>query len=360
MKKPVSNIYSAETDVKLILDTGRFLFTGAAYSFDRGRKILAPSKFSAVFLKPKYTGAEKSLLQNFMVECFTVAGVLNYDLQQKLKSTAAEILKSGEEKDPYKKFIKSAKEIIPRYQADGKIAPDGHLKTNFRTAVSSAYHGSLWNSINNSGIYAAAQYSTAKDNMVRPEHRLLEGKIYYLGDPILEIIWTPNGHNCRCKFIPLTHAEIAGKTIENAVRSPEEAKQLIKDAGISKDFARNSGSVKSIWGKWLDSELRNKNVDEIFLAMKEYARDNMPAEDQIVKESLKNSSKLFENSNEVWGERHYSKSSESYSTTVTFIRIKSDHIEVIISKDGQLGEVKKYGLDRLDDLRKGVLININN
>lgn len=358
MKKKVSGI-DILPRVDWIIKTGAYLYKGASYAFDRGRKIQTPPKFSGNFLKPKYTGAEKKLLQNFMVECFTVAGVLNYDLQEKLKSTAAQILKSDKEKDPYKKFIKAAKEIIPHYQTDGKMTPDGHLKTNFRTAVSSAYHGSMWNSINNAGIYAAAQYSTAKDNKVRPEHQALEGKIYYLGDPILEIIWCPNGHNCRCKFIPKTASEIAGITVENSLRTPDEAKQLIKTAGISKDFARNSGSAKSIWNKWLDSELRNKDVEQIFIAMKEYARDNMPAADSIIKESLKNSSKLFENSSEVWGERNFVKSEESYSTTVTFIRIKNDHIEVVVSKDGQLGEMKKYDLDKIDDLRKGVLITIN-
>lgn len=346
------------TDVEMIMKTGRYIFDGVLFGFSKARRYQKLTKFSqSDFINRKYTGVEKKLLQNFMVESFTVAGVLNYDLQEKLKEAAAEILKREDESDPKKLFIEEAKKIIPQYQYDGKIPPEGHLKTNFRTAVTSAYHGSLWQTTKAAGIYTALEYNTRRDPKVRPEHATLDGLIYYIDDPIWNTIYAPNDWNCRCFVTPKTVDELVGKEVQSPLRDPEATRKIIKDAGISKEFARNSGMTESIWGKWLDTELSGKNVDKIFSAMKDYAKDNMPAEDSIVKESLKQSPKLFDASNEVWGSR--TKSGEGYSSSVTFIRIKKDYFEVIISNDGALSEVKKYDLSRLDDFRKGVLIKIN-
>lgn len=346
------------TDVELILKTGGYIFDGVSSGFDKGRKLSPLPKFSQDnLLNIKYTGVEKKLLQNFMVESFTVAGVLNYDLEEKLKVTAAEILKREDTKDPKKLFLAEAKKIIPQYQYDGKIPPDGHLLTNFRTAVSSAYHGSMWQKITGAGIYAALQYKTREDSKVREAHRKLQDKIFYLEDEIWKWIFPPNGFNCRCYVIALRLEELKGKTVETPVRTEEETKIILKDADLSDDFARNSGMTHSIWNKWLDAELKNKDVDKIFTAMKEYAGKNMPAADQIVKESLKLSSKLYSASNEVWGDRR--KGKNDYSSTINFIRIKQDYFEVITSTDGILSEVKQHDLSKLDEFRKGVLIKLN-
>ena len=347
------------TDVNMILKTGRYIFDGVVFGFRKGRKLQRSPKFSDDnFISRKYTGVEKKLLQNFMVESFTVAGVLNYDLQEKLKQTAAEILKRKDETDPKKLFIEEAKRIIPQYQFDGKIPPDGHLKTNFRTAVSSAYNGSLWNKIQEAGIYSALQYKTRDDSKVRESHRKLHDKIYYLGDPIWDSIAPPNGFNCRCYTTPLTVDELTGKTVENPARTEAETKQIIKEAALSDEFNRNSGQTMSIWNKWLDAELKSKDVNRIFNDMKSYAKENMPAEESIVKDSLKMSPKLFEMSSEVWGERRSGKDG-SYTSNIYFIRIKKDYFDLLISKDGVLSDVKQYDLSKLDEFRKGVLIRVN-
>lgn len=351
---------SRYTDVELILRTGEYIYRGVTYGFDKGRLLQSPpSKFSDDnFLKRKYTGTEKSLLQNFMVESFTVAGVLNYDLQEKLKKTAADILAQDQETDPKKLFIEKAKQIIPSYQYDGSMPPDGHLKTNFRTAVNSAYHGSLWNKIEASGIYVALEYETRGDSKVRPAHRLLNGKIYYKEDPIWKLIYPPNDHNCRCRVIPKTLDEIKGVTVENPVRTEDEEKQLLKDTGVSDEFARNSGMTHSIWNKWLESELKAKDINQIYDRMKGYASENMPAKDSIVKESLKQDSKLFSVSSEVWGREKFNKKADQYESSVTFIKIFQDKFEVIVSVNGVLSEVKIYDLKELDNFRDGILIKI--
>lgn len=270
--------FEVTTNIELILSTGEYLFKGILYGFDKGRKKdPAPMKLDSTsnIYSKKYTGAEKKMLQNFMAESFTVAGVLNFRMQEKLKQLAADILKGktgeqvsrGEEKvDPNKLFVERAKELLHQYQYDGKIAPDGHLKANFNTAVSSAYHGSLWQKTQDAGIYSALQYKTRKDSKVRDSHRSLDDKIFYIADPIWKTIYPPNGWNCRCYTTPLTVTEIVGKQIEDSQRNPEAEKTIIKDAKISKEFARNSGMTYSIFGKWLDSELEAISWTSVFKA----------------------------------------------------------------------------------------------
>ncbi len=363
--------FEITTNIELILSTGEYLFKGILYGFDKGRK-KDPAPMKLDNTKPiysnKYTGAEKKMLQNFMAESFTVAGVLNFRMQEKLKQLAADILKGktgeqvsrGEEKvDPKKLFVERAKELMKQYQYDGKIPPEGHLKANFNTAVSSAYHGSLWQKTQDAGIYSALQYKTRKDSKVRDSHRSLDDKIFYIDDEIWKTIYPPNGWNCRCYTTPLTMNELVGKEVENAGRDSEAEKKIIKDANVSKEFARNSGVTHSIWNKWLESELDQKDLAQIFNRMKEYANEKMPAKDSIVEESLKLNSKLFTASNEVWGLENYDSKNKVYVSTINFIKFLKDSVQVISSNAGALSEVKTYKYSELDDLRIGVLIKIN-
>lgn len=268
--------FEVTTNIEMILSTGEYLFKGVLYGFDKGRKKdPTPMKLDLTnqIYSRKYTGAEKKMLQNFMAESFTVAGVLNFRMQEKLKQLAADILKGktgeqvsrGEEKvDPNKLFVERAKELMRQYQYDGKIPPEGHLKANFNTAVSSAYHGSLWQKTQDAGIYSALQYKTRKDSKVREAHRSLDDRIFYIDDPIWKTIYPPNGWNCRCYTTPLTVTEIVGKQVEDSQRDPEAEKKIIKDANVSKEFARNSGMSQSIWNKWLDAELVDTNWTTVF------------------------------------------------------------------------------------------------
>lgn len=271
--------FEVTTNIELILSTGEYLFKGILYGFDKGRKKdPAPMKLDSTsnIYSKKYTGAEKKMLQNFMAESFTVAGVLNFRMQEKLKQLAADILKGktgeqvsrGEDKvDPNKLFIERAKELLHQYQYDGKMPPDGHLKANFNTAVSSAYHGSLWQKTQDAGIYSALQYKTRKDSKVRDSHRSLDDKIFYINDDIWKTIYPPNGWNCRCYTTPLTITELVGKEVENPLRDFDAKKKIITDAKISKEFGRNSGMTNSIFGEWLDSELEATSWVSVFKAV---------------------------------------------------------------------------------------------
>lgn len=66
------------------------------------------------------------------------------------------------------------------------------------------------------------QYATVGDGRVRPEHAILDGMVRPKDDPIWQILWTPNGWNCRCQLIELTE--------------PQKSTPVPKGAGPDKGF----------------------------------------------------------------------------------------------------------------------------
>ena len=219
-----------------------------------------------------YTDVDLAMISNFKVEAFTVAGVMSYELEEKLKKLAVEI-QSGKhplaegETDIKKVWKDEAMNILADYIPVADMPPPSYLQTNLQTAINSSYHGSRWQRLqdpNIKNLYPAYQYKTRKDGRVRPEHVTLDDKIFQNEDPIWSRIIPPNGWNCRCYFTPLTSEEIQSSNSPLEPISDEVAlKRIIKQAGISKDFDRNPGEVRSIWGKWLQSNLSGKNYDNI-------------------------------------------------------------------------------------------------
>lgn len=264
---------------KLIQKTGRYLFNAIKYSFDRARAGREPEKFSndPFNIERKYSGIERSMLQNFLVESFMVSGVLSYDLQEKLKELAVKIMNdpafqtsiSGKTVDPNKEFIRLAQGMIAKYNYTGETPPEGPLQTNLRTAISSAWNASNWNKINESGVYPALQYKTMADNRVREEHAKLHDRVWLIDDPVWDSIMPPNSYNCRCRVKPITHDELGQHYVEPTT---DQMRADIKvEAGISKEFDRNSGKVRSIWQKWINSKLEKVNWEKVTQRLSDYA-----------------------------------------------------------------------------------------
>ena len=157
------------------------------------------------YLSTDFNETDKKLLRNFEQECFTVACVGSYELEEKLKQAAVDILNKPESDtgNRFEAFIKEARDLMDGYlpPKDGKAPQTGWLKTNFQTAVTSAYNASQWQMLHDpaiEGLYPAYQYKTREDARVRDEHRALNNSVYYAHDDIWKSIYPPNGWNCRC------------------------------------------------------------------------------------------------------------------------------------------------------------------
>jgi SPP1 gp7 family putative phage head morphogenesis protein len=215
------------------------------------------------YLSIDFNDTDKKLLRNFEQECFTVACVGSYELEEKLKQAAVEILNKPETDtgNRFQAFIKEARDLMDGYlpPKDGKAPQTGWLKTNFQTAVSSAYNASQWQMLHDpaiAGLYPAYQYKTREDARVRDEHRALNNSVYYAHDDIWKSIYPPNGWNCRCYIKYLSQDEIRQPGNEPIELSPEMRTELIKQAKIHPDFNRNSGITGHIFDKWNKAKLK--------------------------------------------------------------------------------------------------------
>lgn len=230
--------------------------------------------------KINYTGTDYKMLQNFKVEAFTVAGVQSYELEEKLKQLALDIQEgkhplSKGEKDIKELWVAEAQNLIGEYVPIEDMPPPHYLKTNLRTAMQSSYHAAQYNRLQDEAVrdlYPAYQYKTLADARVREEHRKLHDRIWRNNDEIWHRIWPPNGWNCRCYVKPLNQDEVNNSAVEPLTTSDEIRHDIVKKGKIGKNFDRNPGVIRSIWGKWKDLKFRDLDYNRKFKETFEYAR----------------------------------------------------------------------------------------
>lgn len=234
-----------------------------------------------------WTDTDKELLRNFTVEAFTVAAINSYELQEKLKSLAIDLMNKGELGNK-ELWQDEAYNIILQYiPEDETVPPPNYLHSNLQTAINSAYHGSRYVRLQElQDVYTHYQYKTQADSAVRDEHAVLHNRIWRSNDPIWQEIYPPNGWNCRCYINPMTIEEVSTSGIEpEQIIDSQSRTEILNQAKVSKEFRRNSGEIKSIWGKWLQSKLTDKVYDEITERLRGYA--NQMPDPEEVEEKLK-------------------------------------------------------------------------
>jgi len=288
--------------------------------------------------KISYSGIDERLLKNFEVESFTVAGVMQYEAEEKLKAMAKSLLngthpllQDNPEQDVKNIWRDEAYSILADYVDVPDMPPPSALQTNLRTATVSSYHAAEWQRLQSlNDIYTAYRYKTREDNRVREAHAALDNKVFQWNDPIWNTIWPPNGWNCRCYVDPLAEDELGAVPEADRVRLEDTSARagLVVAAGVQKDFNRNSGKVESIWGKWLESKMKNINFPVVTKQMQSYADElSLPQE--------------------VWGE--FIK--EGKTVKITIMR---DGKNIVVSVDG------KETTDTIDNIgkyRNGILMN---
>jgi SPP1 gp7 family putative phage head morphogenesis protein len=305
------------------------------------KKIL---RLAEPLFKISYTGADQLILKNFEVEAFTVAGVLQFEAEEKLKAIAKSILdgthpllQKHPESDVKALWRDEAYNILADYIDIPDFPPPGILQTNLQTATNSSYHAAQWQRLRGlQDVYPAYQYMTRNDDRVREEHAILHEKVFAASDPAWNAIWPPNGWNCRCYINPLTDEEIAqvAPGLRVALTDTDQRDSLVKQAEIAPEFKRNSGQTESIWGKWLRAKMKEIDFTNVSSRMKTYA------DDLGLKE-------------EIWGEFITSgktvkiiiQKSEVGSQTSEKILIKIDDKEI----EDDISNIDKY--------RRGVLLN---
>jgi hypothetical protein len=244
-----------------------FLAKGILTGYKRGLRQISNSKYQItdksgrysegpkpILIKGDFSSVDRELIRHFMLECFTVAGIGAWDIEEEMKKLAVKFINGEITRIEYD--VASRKKMEEYGIGLGKQAPRGWLETNLNTAIVSSVNAARWNRLNDPDIthlYPGLQYKTQGDDHVRPDHAKLADRVFLKSDPIWSKIYPPNGWNCRCYVEPVRWDDPRLQGL-GAVQEGER-KSLISE--VDPDFRRNAAESKSIWGKWKTAKLKD-------------------------------------------------------------------------------------------------------
>lgn len=165
------------------------------------------------------------MLGSAQSRAFTVAKATSQDVLQTIRAEVERAIREGMTFDEFKKNLQ------PRLMQAGwwgkapvldaatgelttvALGSYSRLKTIFQTNMQTAYMAARYRRFEenkNDRHYLA--YIAVEDGKTRPTHRKLyeqlRGKVIHIDDPIWEVIFPPNGFNCRCRTMAFSLAEV--------------------------------------------------------------------------------------------------------------------------------------------------------
>lgn len=182
---------------------------------------------------------------------FTIAKVARIDVLQELKGALKDTLKNG---GTEKQFIDNltptlqklgwwGKQIIVDSGGNAEVAQLGsprRLKTIFRTNLQSAYmSGRFKNMMAARDTHPYWMYRAILDGRTRAAHRALDGMVFHVDDPFTGIGYPPNGHNCRCRDVPMTEARLKRKGI-----TPTDTTDLLETREVDAGIDKRTGEIR--------------------------------------------------------------------------------------------------------------------
>lgn len=151
---------------------------------------------------------------------FSVAGVLNGQVLDDIRQALQRALERGE---TYQDFLRNLRPRLQaagwlgRWPADtetGEVLPgkgmtSSRLRTVFQTNLQGAYMAGRYKGmVENADQRPFWMYVAILDSHTRPRHRALHGRVFRWDDPIWQVIYPPNGYNCRCRVRALSQDDM--------------------------------------------------------------------------------------------------------------------------------------------------------
>jgi SPP1 gp7 family putative phage head morphogenesis protein len=175
------------------------------------------------------------LSSQYQRDAFTVAGVSDVRLIEKVRDELAQVLKDG----GTQKDFEAAVAKLTSTEGVEKIAAFT-LDTVFTTNMQKAYSLGRFEQLSDPAVRSALpfwQYLTVGDGRVRPEHAVLDYFTALAEDPVWLKIYPPNGFNCRCIVIGLLREEAPeGAEESGLLRLPLLAREKVPQPGFGKVF----------------------------------------------------------------------------------------------------------------------------
>ncbi len=197
-----------------------------------------PADGSAEYLRsltPVTKETFDGLSAQYKRDAFTVAGVSDVRLVEKIRDELAKTMQDGGTREDFEKAVE---QMTTKAGVADVMAFT--LDTVFTTNMHKAYALGRYEQLTEPDTAEALpfwQYMTVGDDRVRPEHAAIDGFQARVIDPVWNKIYPPNGFNCRCIVIPLLASEAHESASEGGLlRLPIIAQLKVPTAGFSKVF----------------------------------------------------------------------------------------------------------------------------
>ncbi len=174
------------------------------------------------------------LTAQYRAQAFTLAGVSDVRLLQRIQDELAQIAKDGGTVEDFRAAVR-------KLTGDADVAELNAftLDTAFNTAMQKAYSAGRLQQMREPHVQEALpfwQYWTVGDLRVRPEHRVLDGFLARAIDPVWLKIYPPSGFNCRCSVVPVPEEDALKEDPQASegglMRLPLLARALVPSPGF--------------------------------------------------------------------------------------------------------------------------------
>jgi SPP1 gp7 family putative phage head morphogenesis protein len=181
---------------------------------------------------------------------FTVAKATTQDVLRSIRAEVDRAIGEGQTFESFKKRLQPRLEKLgwwgKKEVLDGntgeltqvQLGSVRRLRTIYQTNVQTAYMaGRYKRQLANVADRPYWRYVAVMDGRTRPAHAALNGKVWRWDDPIWEIIYPPNGWNCRCRVVALTEEEFRqlGVPLEHGASNIVETSMMLNRAGDMAD-----------------------------------------------------------------------------------------------------------------------------
>ena len=205
-------------------------------------------KLAVDYLKAKgyaITWNWQEALEDAHARAFTVAKVTRMDILETIRTATVEAIEKG---IPEREYINN---LRPKLEALGwwgkvkvsntngteqtiQLGSPRRLQTILRTNKITAYHAARYaEQMANADEQPYWQYLAIKDSRTRASHLALHEKVYRYDDPIWDVMYPPNGWNCRCRVRALSQRRLDKMGLEVS-QSGGRIKQDWALAGVDK------------------------------------------------------------------------------------------------------------------------------
>jgi len=118
------------------------------------------------------------------------------------KCRAEVILLNGLLIDKGKNEIRSEKDFIVQAKTINSLFNESHLSVERNFAIATGQTSARWcEFMGEKNHIKTWEYQTVGDDHVRPEHEILNGRVFFFDDVAARRVWPPNGYECRCEGI---------------------------------------------------------------------------------------------------------------------------------------------------------------